>query len=64
MTIANKFCKYMFSGEITSDVLRVVYEARNKTLGPFSPSFNVQNILLEGLSKVTNPFNFPLNLSC
>ncbi|KAG8230280.1 hypothetical protein J437_LFUL009453 [Ladona fulva] len=39
-------------GEITSDVLRVVTEARSKTLGPFSPSFNVQNILLEGLQKV------------
>ncbi|XP_059482642.1 1-acylglycerol-3-phosphate O-acyltransferase Pnpla3-like isoform X2 [Neocloeon triangulifer] len=39
-------------GEITSDVLRVVSEARGKTLGPFSPSFNVQNILLEGLAKV------------
>ncbi|XP_071452365.1 1-acylglycerol-3-phosphate O-acyltransferase Pnpla3-like [Hetaerina americana] len=39
-------------GEITSDVLRVVTEARSKTLGPFSPSFNVQNVLLEGLEKV------------
>ncbi|KAF4530078.1 hypothetical protein B566_EDAN001334 [Ephemera danica] len=27
-------------------------EARSKTLGPFSPSFNVQNVLLEGLLKV------------
>ncbi|XP_049791047.1 patanin-like phospholipase domain-containing protein atgl-1 isoform X1 [Schistocerca nitens] len=39
-------------GEITTDVLRVVQEARKKTLGPFNPSFNVQNLLLEGLDKV------------
>ncbi|XP_065345986.1 1-acylglycerol-3-phosphate O-acyltransferase Pnpla3-like isoform X3 [Cloeon dipterum] len=38
--------------EITNDVLRVVSEARSRTLGPFSPTFNVQNILLEGLCKV------------
>ncbi|XP_046394009.1 1-acylglycerol-3-phosphate O-acyltransferase Pnpla3-like isoform X3 [Ischnura elegans] len=39
-------------GEITSDVLRVITVARSKTLGPFSPSFNVQDVLLEGLEKV------------
>lgn len=39
-------------GEITSDVLRVITEARSRTLGPFSPSFNVQAVLLEGLEKV------------
>ncbi|XP_026326934.1 uncharacterized protein LOC113235457 [Hyposmocoma kahamanoa] len=38
-------------GEITSDVLRVVREARAGSLGPFSPSFNIQNVLLEGLEK-------------
>ncbi|XP_012268205.1 patatin-like phospholipase domain-containing protein 2 isoform X3 [Athalia rosae] len=38
-------------GEITSNVLRVAREARQGTLGPFSPSFNVQDILLEGLTK-------------
>lgn len=38
-------------GEITSDVLRVVREARAGSLGPFSPSFNVQNVLLEGMEK-------------
>ncbi|XP_066999744.2 1-acylglycerol-3-phosphate O-acyltransferase Pnpla3 isoform X2 [Anabrus simplex] len=39
-------------GEMVSDVLRVVQEARSKTLGPFSPSFNIQNVLLEGMQKV------------
>jgi patatin-like phospholipase domain-containing protein 2 len=39
-------------GELTSDVLRVVREARSGSLGPFSPSFNVHNVLLEGLEKV------------
>ncbi|KAK7874450.1 hypothetical protein R5R35_001542 [Gryllus longicercus] len=39
-------------GEQVSDVLKVVQQARSKTLGPFSPSFNVQNILLEQLEKV------------
>ncbi|XP_012146688.1 brummer isoform X1 [Megachile rotundata] len=38
-------------GEITSNVLRVAREARQRTLGPFSPSFNVQEILLESLQK-------------
>lgn len=38
-------------GDITSDVLRVCTEARTRTLGPFSPSFNVQTILLEGLER-------------
>lgn len=38
-------------GEMTSNVLRVAREARQRTLGPFSPSFNVQEILLESLQK-------------
>ncbi|XP_014602623.1 PREDICTED: patatin-like phospholipase domain-containing protein 3 isoform X1 [Polistes canadensis] len=38
-------------GEITSNVLRVAREAREHTLGPFSPSFNVHEILLESLQK-------------
>lgn len=41
----------MFSGEMTSDFFRVVNEARSHSLGPFSPSFNIQTTLLEGLSK-------------
>ncbi|XP_015186461.1 PREDICTED: patatin-like phospholipase domain-containing protein 3 isoform X2 [Polistes dominula] len=38
-------------GEMTSNVLRVAQEARQHTLGPFSPSFNVHEILLESLQK-------------
>ncbi|XP_050679899.1 1-acylglycerol-3-phosphate O-acyltransferase Pnpla3-like isoform X2 [Leptidea sinapis] len=38
-------------GEITSDVLRIVGEARAGSLGPFSPSFNIQNVLLAGMEK-------------
>ncbi|XP_060800813.1 uncharacterized protein LOC106132167 [Amyelois transitella] len=38
-------------GELTSDVLRVVGEARAGSLGPFSPSFSIQNVLLEGMDK-------------
>ncbi|XP_052738212.1 uncharacterized protein LOC112053492 isoform X2 [Bicyclus anynana] len=36
-------------GDITSDVLRIVGEARAGSLGPFSPSFSIQNLLLEGM---------------
>jgi len=39
-------------GEMLSNVLHVVGEARQRTLGPFSPSFNIHNILLDGLEKV------------
>lgn len=42
---------FHFAGEITSDVLRIVSEARAGSLGPFSPSFNIQNLLLEGIEK-------------
>lgn len=36
---------------ITSDVLELVRLARKRTLGPFSPTFNVQEVLEEGLRK-------------
>ncbi|KAK0088284.1 hypothetical protein PV325_012480 [Microctonus aethiopoides] len=36
---------------ITSHLLKIVKEARRTTLGPFSPSFNVQAFLLESLQK-------------
>ncbi|XP_012279637.1 patatin-like phospholipase domain-containing protein 2 isoform X3 [Orussus abietinus] len=36
-------------GEITSNVLHLAREARQRALGPFSPSFNVQDILLQNL---------------
>ncbi|XP_034103164.1 1-acylglycerol-3-phosphate O-acyltransferase Pnpla3 [Drosophila albomicans] len=38
-------------GSMTSDFFRVVNEARRYSLGPFSPSFNIQTSLLEGLQK-------------
>lgn len=38
-------------GDLTSNVLRVAAEARNKSLGPFSPSYNINNLMLEGLDK-------------
>ncbi|XP_050092419.1 1-acylglycerol-3-phosphate O-acyltransferase Pnpla3-like isoform X2 [Anopheles aquasalis] len=38
-------------GEMTSDFFRVVNEARSHSLGPFSPRFNIQTCLLEGLQK-------------
>ncbi|XP_041973253.1 uncharacterized protein LOC121728960 [Aricia agestis] len=38
-------------GELTTDVLRVVGEARAGSLGPFSPSFSIQNVLLEGMDR-------------
>ncbi|XP_062126060.1 1-acylglycerol-3-phosphate O-acyltransferase Pnpla3-like isoform X1 [Drosophila sulfurigaster albostrigata] len=38
-------------GSMTSDFFRVVNEARRHSLGPFSPSFNIQTCLLEGLQK-------------
>ncbi|CAH2092397.1 unnamed protein product [Euphydryas editha] len=38
-------------GQLTTDVLRVVGEARAGSLGPFSPSFSIQNVLLEGMQK-------------
>lgn len=40
---------------MTSDFFRVVNEARSHSLGPFSPSFNIQTSLLEGLQKFLPP---------
>ncbi|XP_068141478.1 1-acylglycerol-3-phosphate O-acyltransferase Pnpla3-like isoform X1 [Drosophila tropicalis] len=37
---------------MASDFLRIVKEARRHSLGPFSPSFNIQNCLLEGLQRL------------
>lgn len=42
-------------GEMTSDFFRVVNEARSHSLGPFSPRFNIQTCLLEGLQKFLPP---------
>ncbi|XP_055314196.1 1-acylglycerol-3-phosphate O-acyltransferase Pnpla3-like isoform X2 [Sitodiplosis mosellana] len=44
-----------FTCEMTSDFFRVVNEARSHSLGPFSPSFNIQTCLLEGLQKFLPP---------
>ncbi|XP_068908332.1 patatin-like phospholipase domain-containing protein 2 isoform X2 [Tenebrio molitor] len=38
-------------GEMTSDVLRAAAEARRRSLGPFNPSFNIHNLLMEGYEK-------------
>ncbi|XP_055854130.1 1-acylglycerol-3-phosphate O-acyltransferase Pnpla3 isoform X1 [Episyrphus balteatus] len=38
-------------GSMTSDFFRIVNEARRHSLGPFSPSFNIQTCLFEGLQK-------------
>lgn len=48
LNVSLMFC---FTGEMTSDFFRVVNEARSHSLGPFSPSFNIQTCLLEGLQK-------------
>ncbi|XP_068218686.1 patatin-like phospholipase domain-containing protein 2 isoform X4 [Palaemon carinicauda] len=39
-------------GTITSSVLKTATEARSRTLGPFSPTFNVEKLLREGLFSV------------
>ncbi|XP_044735218.1 patatin-like phospholipase domain-containing protein 2 isoform X2 [Chrysoperla carnea] len=39
-------------GDMTSDVLRIACEARTSVLGPFRPSFNIQNALLEGIDAI------------
>lgn len=39
-------------GQVTQDVLRIATLARSKTLGPFSPSFNISKILRDGLTKI------------
>ncbi|CAH1720001.1 unnamed protein product [Chironomus riparius] len=38
-------------GEMTSDFFRIVNEARSHSLGPFSPSFDIQTCILEGMRK-------------
>ena len=39
-------------GEMTSQVLKIATEARKCTLGPFSPSFNINTIMAEGLKAI------------
>lgn len=38
-------------GDITSQVLHLAMQARSRVLGPFSPSFNINNLLKDGLEK-------------
>lgn len=45
---------------MTSNLLKLAREARQRALGPFSPSFNVQEVLLESLQKV---YSYALNFS-
>lgn len=47
MCLIQSFC---LPGEFTTDILKLAMKAR--TLGPFNPTFNVQNILIESLEKV------------
>ena len=39
-------------GEITSQILQIAIRARSRVLGPFSPSFNIDTMIREGLQKV------------
>lgn len=39
-------------GEMASHVIQVSVEARERYLGPFSPSFNINKILYEGLNRL------------
>jgi hypothetical protein len=47
---------------VTSDVLRVAAIARKKTLGPFSPTFNITKILRGGLEEVSIATNIFMEL--
>ena len=47
---------------MTSQVLKIATEARKCTLGPFSPSFNVNRILAEGLQDIL-PENVHIKVS-
>lgn len=49
--IKSQIIIFHFAGEMTSDFFRIVNEARSHSLGPFSPSFNIQTCLLEGMSR-------------
>ncbi|XP_063601794.1 patatin-like phospholipase domain-containing protein 2 [Penaeus indicus] len=44
--------KFNLVGIITSSVLKTATEARKRMLGPFSPTFNVEKLLREGLLSV------------
>lgn len=42
------------AGDITNQILQIAIRARSRVLGPFSPSFNIDTMIREGLQKVIN----------
>lgn len=42
---------YLFLGQATSDVLKIVIQARQRALGPLHPSFNLMKTLRQGLRR-------------
>lgn len=50
-TFLTELFLFSVAGEMTLDFFRVVNEVRSHSLGPFSPSFNIQTCLLEGMQK-------------
>lgn len=53
MTVSGKFLTLL--GQATSDVLKIVIQARAGALGPMRPSFNLVRILRQGLLKSLPP---------
>lgn len=41
----------VFTGKITEDVLNTATSARSRTLGPLSPRFDINQVLLDGLKE-------------
>ena len=50
-TVLSQMTRTTVPGEMTSSVLKIATEARKLTLGPFSPSFNVNQIIFDSLVK-------------
>lgn len=45
------FPDFFHSGDSTSDILKIAIEARSRALGPFSPTFDVNKIVQDALTK-------------
>lgn len=43
---------FLLSGDSTSDILKIAIEARSRALGPFSPTFDINKIVHDALTKV------------
>lgn len=43
--------KFSSIGDSTSDILKIAIEARSRALGPFSPTFDVNKIVHDALTK-------------